>query len=68
MVTKQYTFAHPTSLTQHTDHGDLEMKKKGTPPIGVWQKLILSLFVVGMLGSAVFTIYGIQQMQPYIEH
>ena len=74
-IHKKYTFAHPVSLSPPADQQTgtesgvrLSGRLRGKSPIGVWQKLILFLFVIGMLGSAVFTIYGIQQMTPYIEH
>merc|ERR1719242_1773955 len=86
-ITKQYTFAHPSSLTpspaavdpsvddtdiqRESDLNHFGAKTKGKSlrnrPIGIWQRLILLLFVIGMFGSSVFTIYGIQQMQPFIE-
>jgi len=66
-VTKHYTFAHPSALTQHSEPSN-ELQRRQRKPIGVWQKLILLLFVMGMLGAIGSVLHGIHQMQPYIEH
>ena len=60
-INKQYTFQHPAQF-----QGEPQGQTHKVQPIGLWQRLIIVLFVIGMLGSAVSTIYGIQQMQPYI--
>ena len=66
-ITKQYIFHDSLNLYNDQQHIQQINKKKNkffkTEPIGIWQKIIIICFIFGMLGTIIFTINGIQQMQ-----
>mmetsp|Transcript_58203 Transcript_58203/g.96495 ORF Transcript_58203/g.96495 Transcript_58203/m.96495 type:complete len:148 (+) Transcript_58203:1-444(+) len=79
-TTQKYTFQHPTSHLQHamneqeTDDIEYENERvrkcvsllKEPQPFGLWQRFSVLLFVIGMFGSIICIIDGIQKMQPFI--
>jgi len=68
-TTQRYTFQHPVAAHFQSPIAKNTQRKLSayTPqPIGIWQRVILICLVVGILGSVISTISGIQRMQPYI--
>jgi len=62
--TKRKIFQHPSSQFDAAKIRQMESNK--TQPIGIWQKLAFACFIISMLGNMIFTIHGIESMQPYI--
>ena len=62
--TKRQIFEHPSPF--EAAETLRKARRNRTEPIGIWQRLVIFLFVIGILGSVTFTIRGIEAMQPYI--